>query len=97
MATSLLIGKPFAASYASGLPEEIRRSAIFKKITFGISAAWTVAQAALLIGSIITALRPSTETWSTWVVTVAALVLALRFQHWYPGYVRSSAGLSETG
>jgi len=92
MLTTVLIGKPFAASYASDMSEEVRRSATFRKITMGISLAWTAALGVMLVGAIITGLNPSTETWSTWVVTVGALILAMRFQSWYPDHVRNSMG-----
>jgi hypothetical protein len=68
-------------------PPEVWDTPAFRKATLGISIVWTVAVGAIFVGSLITALKPSTEAWSTWVVTAAALVLAIKFQHAYPDQV----------
>ena len=66
---------------------EVWQTAAFRQATLGISLVWTAAVGAIFVGSLITAVKPSTEAWSTWVVTAAAIIIALKFQHWYPDQV----------
>jgi hypothetical protein len=73
MLGTILVGRPFAAEYGKeSAPPEVWQSAAFRKATLGISLVWTAAVGAIFGGSLITALKPSTEAWSTWVVTAAA-------------------------
>lgn len=91
MAGSIVIGRPFTASYAHDtVPREYWDSAIFRRTTLGIAVVWSLALLAMTIGAIVTTVRPSAETWSTWVVTIVALVAAFKFQAWYPDHVKHS-------
>jgi hypothetical protein len=91
MAGSIVAGHPFAESYGrDSAPPETWSTPVFRRIVLGISVIWAVALLAIFVGSLISAFYPSTTTWSTWVVTVAALVLALRFQHRFPNWVRNN-------
>jgi hypothetical protein len=99
MLGTIVVGRPFAAEYGKeSAPPEVWDTPAFRKATLGISVAWTVAVGAIFVGSLITALKPSTEAWSTWVVTVAAIIIALKFQHWYPEQVaRQQQGPAAAG
>jgi len=91
MLGTIVVGRPFAAEYGKeSAPPEVWNTVAFRKATLGISVVWTLAVAAIFIGSVVTALKPSTEAWSTWVVTVAAIIIALKFQHSYPEQVARS-------
>jgi hypothetical protein len=97
MLGTIVAGHPFAAEYGKeSAPPEVWQTAAFRKATLGISVVWTVAVGAIFVGSLITALKPSTEAWSTWVVTAAAIIIALKFQHWYPDEVARQQGGSAT-
>ncbi len=98
MAGTILLGHPFARAYGRDtVPREFWDTPVFRKATFGISLVWALAIGAMFVGSLITAVAPSTETWSTWVVTVGALLVAIKFQAWYPRQVRAAAGLPPDG
>ena len=91
MVGTIVVGRPFAAEYGKeSAPPEVWNTQAFRKATLGITMVWTLAVGAIFIGSLITAVRPSTEAWSTWVVTVAAIIVALKFQHWYPEQIARS-------
>lgn len=96
MLGTIVVGRPFAAEYGKeSAPPEVWNSAPFRKATLGITVVWTLAVGAIFLGSLITAVKPSTEAWSTWVVTAAAIIIALKFQHWYPEQVaREQQGAS---
>jgi hypothetical protein len=88
MLGTIVAGRPFAAEYGKeSAPPEVWQTAAFRQATLGISLVWTAAVGAIFVGSLITAVKPSTEAWSTWVVTAAAIIIALKFQHWYPDQV----------
>jgi len=88
MLGTIVVGRPFAAEYGKeSAASEVWNTPAFRRATLGITVVWTLAVGAIFIGSLITAVRPSTEAWSTWVVTAAAIIVALKFQHWYPEQV----------
>jgi hypothetical protein len=92
MAGSVLLGHPFAEDNArQSVPREAWSSPVFRQTVFGISVVWSLALLAMFVGTLVTAFAPRTEDYSTWVVTVVALVLASKFQAKYPAYVRSHA------
>lgn len=97
MLGTIVVGRPFAADYGKeSAPPEVWNTPAFRKATWGISLVWTIAVGAMTVGSLVSAIHPQTEVWSTWVVTVAALIIAITFQHWYPDQVARSYGGSST-
>jgi hypothetical protein len=88
MLGTIVVGRPFAAEYGKeSAPPEVWDTQAFRQATLGISLVWTAAVGAIFVGSLITAVKPGTETWSTWVTTAVALIAAIKFQHWYPEQV----------
>jgi hypothetical protein len=84
MLGTILIGRPFAEEYGKeSAPAEVWNIRALRQATLGISVVWTAAVGVIVVGSFITALKPSTEVWSTWVVAAGAIIIAIKFQHWY--------------
>jgi hypothetical protein len=88
MLGTILIGRPFAEEYGKeSAPAEVWNIRAFRQATLGISVVWTAAVGVIVVGFFITALKPSTEVWPPWVVTAGAIIIAMKFQHWYPEQV----------
>jgi hypothetical protein len=77
---SILIGKPFTRQYArQSLPPEVWDSPGFLQGTLQVAWVWVAAFAVMTVSSLITVFPPDLETWTTWVVPIAAFVGAILY------------------
>jgi hypothetical protein len=77
---SILIGKPFTRQYArQSLPPEVWDSPGFLQGTLQVAWVWVAAFAVMTVSSLITVFQPDLETWTTWVVPIAAFVGAILY------------------
>lgn len=88
MGLTLLIGMPFTEQYAKEhAPKEVWDTPLFKQINRVITGVWTLTMLAAGVvacaGQAVTGVG-SQNTWTTWVIPIALIVLAVKFTGSYP-------------
>jgi hypothetical protein len=82
---SMAIGRPFTIQYArEQVPRERWDSARFRQVNYVITGAWAAAFVVIVIADLIMLDVPTIPRWVGVLVTVAALVGAIKFTQWYP-------------
>lgn len=93
-AMSLALRHPFTLQYArETTPKEYWTSPLFLRINYVITAVWSVVFALIaLVGYIGDGpLHQPNNIWTTWLIQIALVVLAIKFTGWYPDHATSDA------
>jgi hypothetical protein len=91
---SIALRKPFTLQYAQEqVATEHWNSTGFVHINYVISAAWAAAFAVLVLADLILTYLPLVPHSVGILITVAALVGAMKFSDWYPDYYAASHAL----
>jgi uncharacterized membrane protein len=89
---SLATGRPFTLQYArERVPEQYWHAPLFLNINRRLTWAWAGAFAAMVATHAAVVFVPAVPWWLDIVVTIFALVAALRFTAWYPEHARKKA------
>jgi hypothetical protein len=87
---SIAIGRPFTLQYAR---EQVARESwnrpAFIRTNFVITGAWAVAFVVLVLADLVLVYAPAVPQQVPVVVTIVALVGAVKFSGWYPERVRA--------
>ena len=86
---SLAARRPFTIQYArESTPREYWTSPLFLRINYVITAVWAVVFALIaVVGYIgIGLLHEPNNLWTSWIVQIALIVMAVKFTAWYPDY-----------
>jgi hypothetical protein len=90
---SMAIRKPFTIQYArEQTAKEIWDSPEFLRTNYVITAVWALAFVALVIADLILIYMPDLPPRVGILITIAALVGAMKFTAWYPERARASSG-----
>ncbi|MFD5427888.1 hypothetical protein [Streptomyces sp. NPDC127084] len=89
---------PFTVQYArEQVDPEYWSTPAFLRTNYVITAVWgltfLVAAASGCVGDLV--IRDPDNIWTSWIIPILAIIVALRFTEWYPGYVRAKARGSE--
>jgi hypothetical protein len=89
---SLATGRPFTLQYVrERVPEQYWHAPLFLNINRRLTWAWAGAFAAMVATHAAVVFVPAVPWWLDIVVTIFALVAALRFTAWYPEHARKKA------
>jgi len=89
---SMAIRRPFTLQYArEQVPPEIWREPRFFHTNFIITAVWALAFVAMVIADLILVYAPAVPPRVGIVITVLALVAAVKFTAWYPDRMRAQS------
>jgi magnesium-transporting ATPase (P-type) len=86
---SLAVGKPFTLQYAREQTErQYWKSALFLRINYVITAVWSAAFLLIAIVGYIGdgPLHQPDNIWTSWIIQIALIVLAIKFTGWYPDH-----------
>jgi magnesium-transporting ATPase (P-type) len=86
---SLAVGKPFTLQYAREQTErKYWNSALFLRINYVITAVWSAAFLLIAIVGYIGdgPLHQPDNIWTSWIIQIALIVLAIKFTGWYPDH-----------
>jgi len=87
---SLALRRPFTLAYArEQTPPEIWSKPAFVQVNYVITGVWALAFAIVVAADVLMAFATHIPTWVGIMVTVAALMGALKFTGWYPVRSRS--------
>jgi hypothetical protein len=85
---SIAVGRPFTLQYAKEkVAPELWQSPQFYRTNVVITAAWAAAFAALVIADIVMLEMPDVPRRFGILLTVAALIAAVKFTDWYPSSI----------
>jgi len=87
---SIAVGRPFTLQYAREMVDpSLWQSPQFRQINFVITSGWAIAFAAMVLADLVLAYVPQVPRGVGVVVTVIALVGAIKFTNWYPQHRRA--------
>jgi hypothetical protein len=94
---SILAGHPFTVDYAKEqTPPRVWHTAAFRKINLVLTSVWSVVFL-LCAGLGLLAVHVHTkglQDWLNWYIPIVLIIIGIRLNAWYPGYVRSQTGRS---
>lgn len=90
---SMLIGKPFTLQYArESVDPALHNSREFLRVNYVITGVWAVAFAVMVLADLVLAFMPEVPQHIGIIITVIALVGAIKFTSWYPSRDRQTPG-----
>ncbi len=82
---SIAVRRPFTLQYArQGVPAEVASSPRFLRVNDVISAVWAGAFALMVVADLLLVYAPELPVQLAIIVTVVALLVAVKFTGWYP-------------
>jgi hypothetical protein len=89
---SIAIRQPFTLQYArEQVPQEVWASPEFVRTNYVITAVWALAFVVLVVADLVLLYVPELPPRFGIIVTILALVAAIKFTSWYPDHRRAIA------
>lgn len=91
---SIALRTPFTIQYArEGVPRAKWSSPLFVQVNYVITSIWAVAFVITAIAGWIGdgPLNQPNNIWTSWLIQIGVIILAIKFTEWYPDYARARA------